>query len=200
MRPGQQWIEGQNLRGYSRGDFEDAFSRYLPSPPNEVARTLEPASGLGFSPSVRPPAETLPLGPKAAPGLDPSILAFGEQAEREAGEADPPGVLHQGTEPGLAGTRSELAGENDTPAEADLARVGGRGAFIWRVGEACAWQSYPYAARRAIASGRQAWARFVRSAPDEELSLAAEAMLRESAAGHTGAGTAYSSLDKRESA
>jgi hypothetical protein len=29
--PKQLWINGRNLRGYLRRDFEDAFDRYLPA-------------------------------------------------------------------------------------------------------------------------------------------------------------------------
>jgi Protein of unknown function (DUF3631) len=39
VRPRDLWIDGKTRKGYRRGDFEDAFSRYLPS---EVARSREP--------------------------------------------------------------------------------------------------------------------------------------------------------------
>lgn len=62
----------------------------------------------------------------------------------------------------------------------DRARASGRGAFIWRVGEARAWKPYPYAPGKSIGAGKRTWLTFIRNNADMELIVAAEAMLRES--------------------
>lgn len=47
IKPKQLWIDGKKFRGYERADFEDPFSRYLPS--SETVGAVEPSAGKGLS-------------------------------------------------------------------------------------------------------------------------------------------------------
>lgn len=58
----------------------------------------------------------------------------------------------------------------------DLARAGGRGQFILRIGEGRGWHPYPYAPSLSIAAGKRAWLAFVRINALEELDRAVETM------------------------
>jgi hypothetical protein len=53
IKPGQLWIDGANVRGYEREQFDDDFLRYLPpSPQDGASKTLgplDPAPRTGFS-------------------------------------------------------------------------------------------------------------------------------------------------------
>jgi len=51
IKPKQQWIHGENKRGYSLAQFKETFKRYLTAsaPPNQSARVLEPNDCADFS-------------------------------------------------------------------------------------------------------------------------------------------------------
>ena len=58
IRPKQLWIDQNKTRGYERADFEDAFSRYLPT-----LETVEPvgsSDGKGFSTVDDPVGDSIP--------------------------------------------------------------------------------------------------------------------------------------------
>ena len=75
IKPTQVWIDGRNLQGYKRADFEKAWASYLDTGPGKIAvhtekradrgnlppRTLEPNAGEALS-GNQPPRNTSSLG------------------------------------------------------------------------------------------------------------------------------------------
>jgi hypothetical protein len=163
-----QWREGDRtgIRGYSREAFLDAWARYLPGPPpsptaSEPLQPLQLSQDAGFSHFEEP----LQRGSVA-------VVENGGNADRTRVVAD------VAVSSPLGG---EGAGDGELPTPEDLARGGGWGQFLLRVGEALSWQPYPYAPGRAIAGGKAAWIAFVRRASDADLKAAVAAMLADPA-------------------
>lgn len=106
IRPDQHWCGGRKIRGYLREDFEDAWSRYLPSsgihgPVGPVgrrsdeadqrqAKSVEAGSPTGSGASPQPDADAdLPCLPDPAPGPPEE---YTEALEREA-------IQHEAVDP-----------------------------------------------------------------------------------------------------
>ncbi len=157
-----KWREGSTTaRGYSRDMFTAAWARYLPSsslqegfnPPHSPQPLIDAAGSLFFDP---------PHG---------GAVASPENDETPRQMASVAGVA------GSTLSGGEGVGDGPLAAPEVLARGGGRGAFVLRIGAALSWEPYPYAPGRAIAAGKAAWVTFVRNAPEAEFAAAVQAML-----------------------
>lgn len=50
----QMRVGYENKRGFERGQFDDAFSRYLSTPPDEIVTSIQPNKDAGFDVSMEP--------------------------------------------------------------------------------------------------------------------------------------------------
>jgi hypothetical protein len=55
ISPGSVRIGEETPKGYKREQFEDAFARYLPPPPNPTATPPQPSDFCGFPTKSQPP-------------------------------------------------------------------------------------------------------------------------------------------------
>jgi putative DNA primase/helicase len=63
ISPGTVWLgEGHSLKGYKLSQFDDAFARYLPDPPNQTVRPSGSAENLGFPGILNPSGVIQPDG------------------------------------------------------------------------------------------------------------------------------------------
>lgn len=135
------------LQGYYRAAFADTFARYLPSLDAKNGTTEQPAPDAAEmrSEEVSSKSETERVLP--APDAACSVVPF---------------------------SSALVEGGDDLVTPEDLARAGGRGQFILRVGEGRAWRPYHFAGLNA--GDKLAWLTFVRDSPPEELERTVEAM------------------------
>ena len=79
IRPGNVWAGGKPVKGYSCGQFEDAFERYLSDPSDQTARALGQQENEGFPGDSKALGDRRPSGSEspAAPTVSsrPSGLA-----------------------------------------------------------------------------------------------------------------------------
>jgi hypothetical protein len=166
VRP-ERWRDGSQLaRGYAREAFQDAWGRYVPVPSSlpatfNLEHPEQSSQDAGFGDFENP--EQPPLVPGPENGANPVRTRV------------VPGV--PGSNP-LGG--KETAGEAPEDLMAtpeDLAKGGGAGQLVLRVGQSLHWPAYRYRPGHSIAAGKAAWFAFVRTNSDAEVRRAAEAML-----------------------
>ena len=79
IRPCNVWVGAKPLKGYGRGQFGDAFARYLSDPLVQTARALGPQENEGLPGHFKALADARPSGSKFAAGSTvsshPSALA-----------------------------------------------------------------------------------------------------------------------------
>ena len=79
IRPDDVWTGGKPLKGYTIGQFEDAFHRYLPDPLVQAARTLGQQENEGVPGDIKALGVPRPSGSKMPPtptiSSHPSALA-----------------------------------------------------------------------------------------------------------------------------
>jgi putative DNA primase/helicase len=67
ISPGTVWFgEGHSLKGYKLSQFDDAFARYLPDPPNQTVRPSPPAENQGLPGILNPSGVIQPDGSEMA--------------------------------------------------------------------------------------------------------------------------------------
>ena len=200
-------------RGYHLEDFADAFSRYLapdPSSPGSDPQQVQQFNqDVAFSrfPDPQQVGGVAPSENGANPHGDWIVAPVAGRNPPERGKEDGEAPLPPLAEAARRLFNGEIISNRPTPALfphddgrqapddeplvtpedmatlEDLAKGGGRGQVILRIGEGTSWHLYPYTPGLSIAPGKAAWLAFIRNNPVEELERAAAAMLTDPALG-----------------
>jgi putative DNA primase/helicase len=81
IRPSNVWVGNKPLKGYSIGQFEDAFGRYLSGPSDQTARALGHQENVGLPGDFKALGDPRPSGSKfpATPTVSPRPSALAVQ-------------------------------------------------------------------------------------------------------------------------